>query len=70
MTELFDWLLWHLWHKLRYNWKHRNDTLEQRKAALFESWNRVTEAFKDEPATREFYDAEAALRRILDDDQK
>lgn len=70
MIELFDWLLWHLWHKPRYNWKHRNDSLEQRKAALFEAWKVVLEAYKDEPATKELHgaiDGMDEVRRVLDD---
>jgi hypothetical protein len=58
-----NWIRWQI-----YRWKHRHDTLEQRKAALFAAWAKVEEEFKDAPAGREFHDAADAmdeLRRTL-----
>lgn len=53
---LWDWIVWNLWQKWRYHWKHRKDTREQAFAELEKQWSNVLEAFADEPAGRELHD--------------
>lgn len=49
-----------------FRWKHRNDTMEQRKDALKKSWGNVMEASQTLPETREFIDAKEAMDKVID----
>lgn len=64
MIEIWDWLIWNLWQKWRYKWKHRRDTLAESRAELYRQWENTLSAFKDEPAGRELHDAIEGMEEV------
>lgn len=63
-TDLLESITWHLYRKWVYRWKHRGNTLEERREELFRRWELVLEAFADEPVGRELQDAINGLEEV------
>jgi hypothetical protein len=62
--RLWDWIVWHFWQKWVYQFKHRNDTLEESLTELEERWNKVLHEFKDAPDDKVLHDSINSMERV------
>lgn len=62
--DIKDAIAWTLWHRWAWQWRHRNDTFEQRKQTLWRAWDEYLAQIEDKPATRELHDAIDTMNAI------